>query len=389
MPTTFSRSMRSLEADGFRRAAWGLMLAGVLLAVGLSWFLFARITLYETTARARLEVERAAHPVATPHAGRVVRSHLSLGRAVQAGELLVELESEAERLQLEESKARLATFLARHEAVQEQITAEQQAWPLEQKAAGQAIDEARARVSEAQAAARFAAGEAERFRRLDESGLAAKADRLRAEAEADKLRAGVQAQTHTVTKLEAEEKSKEKNHQIRLAKLQRDLALLGGDIGTAKATVKRFEYELELHRIMAPVSGRLGEIVELRIGGFLEEGQKLAVVVPQGELRAVAHFLAATSVGRIRVGQPARLRLDGFPWAQYGSIAATVASVANEPDEGRIRVEFIVRPTPGSLIPLQHGLTGSVEVTVERLSPARLVWRMAGKLLTSPRSGGV
>jgi membrane fusion protein (multidrug efflux system) len=37
-------------------------------------------------------------------------------------------------------------------------------------------------------------------------------------------------------------------------------------------------------------------------------------------------------------------------------------------------------------VPLQHGLPGSVEVEVERASPAALTLRTAGQLLTAPRS---
>lgn len=43
MPTTFSRSMRSLEADGFRRSRWGILLVMALLSAGAGWFFFARI----------------------------------------------------------------------------------------------------------------------------------------------------------------------------------------------------------------------------------------------------------------------------------------------------------------------------------------------------------
>jgi membrane fusion protein (multidrug efflux system) len=78
------------------------------------------------------------------------------------------------------------------------------------------------------------------------------------------------------------------------------------------------------------------------------------------------------------------LRLEGFPWPQYGSIPARVQSVANEPDEGKLRVELAVQSDRAVLIPVQHGLSGSVEVQVERVSPARLVWRIVGKLLSAP-----
>src|SRR5438105_1984285 len=102
MPTAFSRSLRALEADSFRRSLWGLLLILVLLAAGCGWFFMARVAVYETTARARLEVERAAHPVAAAVAGRVVTNRMSLGQKVEIGDVLVELESQSERLQLEE-----------------------------------------------------------------------------------------------------------------------------------------------------------------------------------------------------------------------------------------------------------------------------------------------
>jgi len=97
-------------------------------------------------------------------------------------------------------------------------------------------------------------------------------------------------------------------------------------------------------------------------------------------------FLPSAAIGRIQTGQPARLRLEAFPWTQYGAVSATVASVASEVRDGRVRVELTVRPNPASLIPLQHGLPGTVEVEVDRVSPAILVLRTAGQLLAVRRT---
>ena len=121
---------------------------------------------------------------------------------------------------------------------------------------------------------------------------------------------------------------------------------------------------------------------------MVREGDRLAAVVPRGELQVVADFLPPSALGRIRPGQPARLRLEGFPWTQYGSLAATVSRVASEVRNGRIRVELSVDSNGASPIPLQHGLPGTVEVEVERVSPATLVLRAAGKLLARPVAGG-
>lgn len=143
----------------------------------------------------------------------------------------------------------------------------------------------------------------------------------------------------------------------------------------------RLRRELERRQLRSPVTGRVGEIASLRAGSIVEQGERIGTVVPEGALRAVADFLPHVALGRIRPGQPARLRLRGFPWIQFGSISARVVSVAGEAREDRIRVEFSVQVEPSSGIPRKHGLPGTVEVQVERVSPATLVFRAAGKFL--------
>jgi membrane fusion protein (multidrug efflux system) len=77
------------------------------------------------------------------------------------------------------------------------------------------------------------------------------------------------------------------------------------------------------------------------------------------------------------------MRLDAYPWTQFGTLPAQVGNVANEPSAGKIRVELAVQPRKNSAIVLQHGLTGSVEVEVDRVSPASMILRSAVKLLSA------
>ena len=58
MPTSFSRSLRSLEADRFRWSLVGIVVGIVLLATWIAWFFLARVALYEVSDQARLEVGR-------------------------------------------------------------------------------------------------------------------------------------------------------------------------------------------------------------------------------------------------------------------------------------------------------------------------------------------
>lgn len=71
----------------------------------------------------------------------------------------------------------------------------------------------------------------------------------------------------------------------------------------------------------------------------------------------------------------------GCAWTQSGSIAATVTSVANEPRDGQVRVEFAVDRQSAPRIPFQHGLPGSVEMTLARVAPATVRLRTVGKYL--------
>ena len=110
---------------------------------------------------------------------------------------------------------------------------------------------------------------------------------------------------------------------------------------------------------------------------------KTVHIIP-GMLKIMTDFLPPAALGRIQPGQPARLRLEGFPWTQYGAVAATVASVASEVRDGQVRVELAVHSDAASPIPLQHGLPGTIEVEVDHVSPAALILRTAGLLLTVP-----
>ena len=70
---------------------------------------------------------------------------------------------------------------------------------------------------------------------------------------------------------------------------------------------------------------------------------------------------------------------------------ATVSRVAGEVRDGRVRVELALGARGREedripAIPMQHGLPGTVEVEVERVSPARLILRLAGRLATEPRA---
>jgi len=108
--------------------------------------------------------------------------------------------------------------------------------------------------------------------------------------------------------------------------------------------------------------------------------------VPDSELKIVADFSPSAVMGRIQPGQFSLMRLDGFPWAQFGSLPARVSHVGSEIRDNLVRVEFTPEPEPHSKIVLQHGLPGTIEVSIEHISPALLVLRKSGQWLSGSQT---
>ncbi len=166
MGTTFSRSLRALDADGFSRSLWGVLSVAVLLGAWIAWFSSARVSRYEFSDQARLEVAQAPDAIQAAVAGRVVASHLVLGRPVQAGDILVELDSNPQRLQLQQELTRLSGTESQMGALRGEQAAEQHAREIEQQASRAAIDQARAEARGAEATASFTEADSQRLSAL-------------------------------------------------------------------------------------------------------------------------------------------------------------------------------------------------------------------------------
>jgi multidrug resistance efflux pump len=101
MPTSFSRTLRSLEAGGSRRWATELLIVA-LLGAWVAWFLGGRVEVREFTGKAWLEVLCAPQAVTAQVPGQIVEDGLWVGRQVRRGDPLVKLDSRAEQLAVQE-----------------------------------------------------------------------------------------------------------------------------------------------------------------------------------------------------------------------------------------------------------------------------------------------
>jgi membrane fusion protein (multidrug efflux system) len=376
----FPRTWRTLLRPRGRPVLWLLPVG--LIGVWALWFLQARVTVYERSVQARLEVHREVYAVDAPVDGRVVATQVELHRSVRAGDVLVALERDQEARQVAEAEAVLQGLGPQLEAARAELEAEQLAL-VEQKGQGAAgVEEARARLTDAEAVARRAQKEAASFEQLWKRGVVSEMEWSRVRTELERSVAAEQAARASLSRVRSEGTMQSTDRRTRLAALRGEIARLEAEERVARATLERLREELERRVVRAPAEGVLGETSSVRVGTRLAAGEPIATVVAGGPVRIVAQF-TPEALGRIRAGQPARMRLEGFSWTEFGMLEATVVAVASEVREGLVRVELSVDALPPG-IPLEHGLPGTLDIVVGGATPMRLVLRTMGQGLEGP-----
>jgi membrane fusion protein (multidrug efflux system) len=306
---------------------------------------------------------------------------MTMGGHVEVGDLLVQLDARDLEIRLEEEEVRLASLERELAAAREELELRRRALGGNRETSRLTLEEARNRLREAEIEARFAAQEAERAGVLEADGQISRVEADRKRSEAERLRAAAESYRITVARQESEESTRELSDQTELAQLRGAAARLEGEAATAAVEIDKIRHEIGKRSLRAPQAGEVGEVIDLRVASLVREGDRLGTILAAGDIKVIADFAAASALGRVGLGQPARVRLDGFPWTQYGMLTATVDRVATEPRAGRLRVELEVDAGGATSVPMQHGLTGTVEVEVERISPVALLLRTLGKVL--------
>ncbi len=383
MSQSFPSVHHRLRNDRGLTSTFALTTAVVFLSAWIAWAFLARITRYEISDSARLEVDTAPYPIQANISGRLLRSNLVLGKQIEVGDVLAEIDTQTEELSLREEQTRLRELQPQIDAVRAELQAQSEGKTDERKVLTLSQSGARAQYEEANAQATLAEQELSRANRLRAEGIMSVADAERARASAQSKRAAAENLKASISRLEPELAVRDKDRDVKSKETQAALAKLEAELRTGADSVRRLEYEIERRRIRATVSGRLAECASLRPGSHITEGDKLGVILPSGKLQVIAEFQPSAALGKLHPGQSASLRLQGFPWAQYGTVPTRVARVADEIRDGKVRVELSVGSNFPSRIPPQHGLPGSVEVEVEQVSPAKLVLRSAGEIVGS------
>ena len=273
-----------------RKIRIALIVAGVVvLLAGGGWFAYhAFVGKYnETTDDAYIQAD--AVTVAPKVGGYVDAVLVRENQDVRAGQPLVRIDPRDYNAQTEQFQAQVDIAQANADAVRAQI-AEQES----------SVAAARAQLAAARQAAAFAAGEAQRYAPLVQIGAE------NAQALAERRNQAAQAVEQV-----AAQRAALANAEKRIASLRAQVRQAEAQGEAAAAQLRAAGVNLQATTVSASIAGRVGDAT-VRVGQFVQPGTRLMTLVPTGSLYISANF-KETQIGRMRVGQPAEIKVDALP----------------------------------------------------------------------------
>ena len=105
-------------------------------------------------------------------------------------------------------------------------------------------------------------------------------------------------------------------------------------ISEYKSLLKKAELQVQYQIVNSPIDGIVFDMKAAE-NGVINAGKTLLTVIPQKGLKAKVN-ISNSDIGAIAKGQKARIRVDAYPFTNYGEINGTVTSIGADalpPDE--------------------------------------------------------
>ena len=83
-------------------------------------------------------------------------------------------------------------------------------------------------------------------------------------------------------------------------------------------------------QLRAPVDGTVQQLVVTTVGGVVQPAQPLMVIVPDDSEVAVEAMIQNKDIGFVRESQPVRVKLEAFPFTDYGLLQGVVESISRD-----------------------------------------------------------
>jgi len=278
---------------------WAQGFAGILIGLGSIAFIgacFFRID-EVVTVSGQLQSIGGSVDVETPVGGRIAKTFYTDGSRVSKGELLVQFDTD-------EAQQTKITTLNLLEAEEKQLASQLKITDSQKLSVRSRLDVLNKRLQ----TKKYIAEEMSRL--VKEGGF----QRIQYLEQLDQL--------YSLKKQESD-----LQEQLARIDLQRDQISLESkkSIDQLRNKLKSVELTLKYQNVQAPVSGVIFDPAA-RVDGVLNPGERILTIVPESGLHAEV-FVPNQDIGFVKSGQPAKVRIDAFPFTRYGELDAQVTDI--------------------------------------------------------------
>jgi hemolysin D len=176
--------------------------------------------------------------------------------------------------------------------------------------------------------------------------------------------------------LEAQKNTTLQSRNRYIASLRADQQQKIADLRNTLATLSS-EHDAARNRqlntsIVSPVSGRIENLQIFTQGGFVQAGQTLMSVVPEGEGLEIEALFENRDAGFLAVGQTVFIKLDAYPAERFGILTGKVLSVGADARKDETTKTWVyaakIKPDQnfiereGKRYPIVPGMTGTTDV---------------------------
>ncbi|WP_418120210.1 HlyD family type I secretion periplasmic adaptor subunit [Variovorax sp. 350MFTsu5.1] len=163
---------------------------------------------------------------------------------------------------------------------------------------------------------------------LVKDGFFSEGERLKQEQEVVGLEHDLAAQSQTLAQLAAglqEARFRQASvEQERKVQVLAEVEQASREHASLQAEFEKAQQLNGLKTLRAPVSGVVQSIGVSTLGSAVAANQPLLTIVPEDTPLIAEVLLSNNDIGYVRLGQPVEVKLDSFPFTQYGAVAGTV-----------------------------------------------------------------
>ena len=195
-------------------------------------------------------------------------------------------------------------------------------------------------------------------------------------SEPDKLSADLaRKQSEDIARKQLESTQIQSSAQQDIEQLRLRQAEITGKMKETKSQMATAKAKKEQRYIYSPASGKITTLNLKHSGQVVQPGEAIAEISPQGKPLILSTLLPSHEAGFVKPGMMTQIKLDAFPYQDFGVVSGKVLSVS--PDSKTLkdgaqvyRVDIALdRPNirvRGQTIELSTGQTGTAEIITRR-----------------------